>query len=402
MLRIFLDHHILRIILIIFSLSLCVSASNGINKNKFVIVLDAGHGGKDPGTLGTKKLSVYEKDVVLDVALLTGKILETKNPNIQVVYTRKNDEFIELQERADFANANKADLFVSIHCNSAESPKAYGASSYVLGLHKDTESFEVAKRENAVMMLEEDYQTKYKGFNPNSNEDIIAMTLQQSEHMQNSIILSDLIQRSLESNKRKNRGVHQAGFWVLHQSSMPSILVELGFLTNPKEEKYLHSQRGKTKLSDALSSAILSYVNMIMPAKQAVENIVSNANLAVNKPAPTAKTPKWNKPAPKKTPKATITPQPKTNIVSNASILDDETISIHYRIQLFAISRKIDYNAPEFKGYKNISHTQENKLFKYYYGKFSDQTKARAELSKMREAHFKGAFLVKFKGDQKI
>ena len=397
MLRIFLDNHILRTILTIFCLSLCISASNGLNKNKFVIVLDAGHGGKDPGTLGTKKLKMFEKDVVLDVALLTGKILETKNPNIKVVYTRKNDEFIELQERADFANANKADLFVSIHCNSAESPKAYGASSYVLGLHKDTESFEVAKRENAVMMLEEDYQTKYKGFNPNSNEDIIAMTLQQSEHMQNSIILSDLIQRSLESNKRKNRGVHQAGFWVLHQSSMPSILVELGFLTNPKEEKYLHSQRGKTKLSDALSNAILSYVNMMMPAKKAVENIVNNANLSKPKQH---NTPAWKRSKTVSKPKITTTS--KSPIAENASILDDETISIHYRIQLFALSRKIDTSSPEFKGYKSISHTHNGKLYKYYYGKFADQNKAREALKKLRSKHFKGAFLVKFKGDQKI
>ena len=379
----------------------------------FVVVLDAGHGGKDPGTLGTKTRPESEKDIVLDVALMTGSILNDRNKNIRVLYSRATDNFIELQERADFANANKADLFVSIHCNSAASKKIHGTNTYVLGLHKDPEASEVAKRENSVIVLEDNYNTKYKGFNPNSTEDIIAMTLQQSEHLENSIVLSDIIQRKInKKTNRKNRGVRQAGFWVLHQTAMPSVLVELGFLTNSVEEKYLHSEKGKKQMAESLADAIIEYVNIMMPAKLAVSNILSNRQNGIiyeaakeddflnatneGKPKPIRK--KVNlPPPPKNTPSKTSAKQ---NSPTAQTLVAAKGTT--YRIQLFALSRQLSKNDAHFKDLNPISFVFQKRLFKYFYGDFKSETEARLALQKIKRKGFKNAFLVRFEDGKKV
>ena len=228
-------------------------------KGKFVIVLDAGHGGHDPGNMGNKYI---EKDIALNVVLKIGKQLE-KNPNIKVVYTRKTDVFIELDKRGEIANKAKADLFVSIHCNSFHT-QANGTETFVLGLHRNKTNLEVAKKENSVILLEENYHEKYAGYDPNSPESIIGLTLMQEEYLDQSIQLADYIQKSFKNKlKRKSRGVKQAGFIVLHQTVMPSVLIELGFLTYKKEGAYLNSKKGQDEMSKSIVESILEYKKSI-------------------------------------------------------------------------------------------------------------------------------------------
>ena len=224
-------------------------------KDKFIVVLDAGHGGKDPGNLGS---GFKEKDIALKIVLAVGKELE-KVEDIKIIYTRKSDKFLELYERANIANKEDADLFVSIHCNSHNS-KANGTETFVLGLHANQRNFEIAKKENEVIFLEENYDFHYEGFDPNSPESLIGLTLVQEEYLDQSIQLASFIEENFNKKlKRNTRGVKQAGFWVLHNTYMPSVLIETGFLTYKKEGTFLNSSKGQKQMSQAITNAILSY-----------------------------------------------------------------------------------------------------------------------------------------------
>ena len=227
--------------------------------NEFTVVLDAGHGGKDPGNRGN---GYYEKNIALSIALKVGAELE-KQSNIKVIYTRKKDVFVNLFKRAEIANKAKADLFISIHCDS-HSSNAYGAGTFVLGLHANQRNFEIAKKENSVIFKEENYEQKYDGFDPNSPESVISLVLMQEDYLDQSIVIADLIQKAFVSDlKRKNRTVKQAGFIVLKYTYMPSVLVETGFLTNKKEGAYLNSKKGQTEMSKSIAKGILRYRNSI-------------------------------------------------------------------------------------------------------------------------------------------
>lgn len=224
----------------------------------FTMVIDAGHGGKDPGAIGkTSK----EKDINLKVALALGKLIEDNLKDVSVVYTRKTDVFVELDQRANIANKNKADLFISIHTNASAGNKTVkGTETYTLGMHRAASNLEVAKRENSAIMLEKDYEEKYEGFNPKSAESYIIFELMQDEYMKQSVSLADKIQKQFVSTaKRSNRGVCQAGFLVLRATSMPSCLVELGYISTPEEENYLNSQEGINNLSKSIYNAIKQY-----------------------------------------------------------------------------------------------------------------------------------------------
>lgn len=228
------------------------------------IVIDAGHGGRDPGNLGTGRYKTREKDIALDVALRFGGYVEEQFPEIKVVYTRKTDVFIGLDGRAEIANDAKADLFVSIHCNSAANSAAYGAETFALGLHRNKENLEVAMKENSAIFLEDDYETKYEGFDPNSAESIIALTIMQSAYLQQSLAISAYIQKQFKERVgRRDRGVKQAGFLVLRKTTMPSILVELGFLTNPSEEDFLNSENGKVYMASAIFRGFKEYKELV-------------------------------------------------------------------------------------------------------------------------------------------
>ena len=229
------------------------------NNGKFVVVLDAGHGGHDPGNLGNGYL---EKNIALNIVLKVGEILEA-NPDIKVIYTRKDDSFIDLFVRGEIANKANADLFVSVHCDS-HSSDANGAGTFVLGLHANKQNFEIAKKENSVIYLEDNYEDRYADYDINSPESIIGLTIMQEEFLDQSIALAKLMQDNFSGKlKRNNRKVKQAGFIVLHQTFMPSVLIETGFLTNKSEGAFLNSKAGQSKMGTAIAEAILKYKNSV-------------------------------------------------------------------------------------------------------------------------------------------
>ena len=253
------------------TLVILMSAFTAVDKrdlNINTVVIDAGHGGKDSGTLG---VSSKEKDVALKIALELGKTIQKYLKDVKVIYTRSSDKFIELEQRAELANKNGADLFISIHCNSlpretSEKRKQgiYGTETYIMGMHTSDANFEVAKRENAVILMEEGNLEKYEGFDPNSPESYILFSLYQSAYLENSLRLAEKIEKQFKERVgRKSRGVRQAGFWVLYRTSMPSVLVETGYLSNNNEEKYLNDEYGQTLIASGLFRAFRDYKNEI-------------------------------------------------------------------------------------------------------------------------------------------
>jgi N-acetylmuramoyl-L-alanine amidase len=251
--------------LFIFS-SFSVVDKRDLNIN--TVVIDAGHGGKDSGTSGHVS---KEKDIALKIALELGKTIQKYLKDVKVIYTRTNDTFIELEERAQIANKNGADLFISIHCNSLpkDTPDSrrqniFGTETYIMGMHTSEANFDVAKRENSVILMEEDNSETYEGFDPNSPESYILFSLYQSAYLDNSLKMADKIEHQFQERvKRKSRGVRQAGFWVLYRTSMPSVLVETGYLSNSSEEKYLSDSYGQTLIASGLFRAFRDYKSEI-------------------------------------------------------------------------------------------------------------------------------------------
>ncbi len=349
----------------IFGLSIpAISAEIPPEKEEFVVVLDAGHGGKDPGNMGN---GFKEKDIALSIILKIGQALE-KYDNIKVVYTRKTDVFVELFERGRIANEANADLFVSVHCNS-HSSQASGTETFVLGLNRNETNFEVAKKENSVIYLEENYEVTYEGYDPNSPESFIGLTIMQEEYLDQSILLADLVQKEFTNDlKRKNRGVKQMGLIVLHQTYMPSVLVETGFLTNNQEGPYLNSRRGQDDMARAITNAIIEYSGTI--------NLDLLESIAKDHPVEHHDSP--------------VTP--------SSQIYEDVT----FRIQLAAGSKKIDTKPYNFKGLSNIDRTKEGGLYKYYYGETSDYLKIQQLHQEAIKKGYPTSYIVAFKNDQKI
>jgi len=222
-----------------------------------VVVIDAGHGGKDPGTSGK---STKEKDIALKIALKLGKYIEENIPGVKVIYTRKTDKYLGLDERAAIANKNKADLFICIHANSLTGAVAYGTETYVMGLHKDKENFDVAKRENSVILMDQNYEERYEGFDPKSPESYILFSLNQTAYQENSLKFAQKVEEQFKTRVgRSSRGVKQAGFMVLWKTTMPSVLIETGFLSNSKEEIFLASDHGQDLIASAIYRAFKEY-----------------------------------------------------------------------------------------------------------------------------------------------
>lgn len=261
------------------------------------MVIDAGHGGHDPGCHGVKS---KEKEVCLAMALKLGKQIRENYPDIQVIYTRDTDVFVELHERANIANKNKADLFICIHANSGQKT-ACGSETYVMGLHKTEDNLNVAKRENAVILMEDNYNAVYEGFNPNSDEDIIALTLMQSTYLDQSVDIASKMQNQFEKLGRKNRGVKQAGFLVLYKTAMPSILIETGFLSHHEEEAFLGSDQNQEKMANSMFMAFKQY-------KEGIDKRTSNNTL-------TPKTKTLEQPIQAQDSPKAETPQPKIDVI---------------------------------------------------------------------------------------
>lgn len=248
-----LNSKILTILLLLIYTPICAEAQKSLS----VVVLDAGHGGKDPGAIGKK---CKEKDIVLDVTLRLGKMLKDSFPDVKSIYTRDKDVFIPLNERAEIANKNNADLFISIHANWVKNTSIQGTETFVLGLHRTKENLEVAQKENSVIVMEDDYTNTYEGFDPSQPESYIIFSLMQNTYLEQSILVASKIQESFTNNLHRNdRGVKQAGFLVLRKTSMPSILIELGFLSNAEEEAYMMSDQGKEELVMSIYNAFKNY-----------------------------------------------------------------------------------------------------------------------------------------------
>ena len=320
----------------------------------FVVVLDAGHGGKDPGR--PTSFGYKEKDIALDIVLRVGKNLETTS-GISVIYTRKTDVFLELRERANIANKADADLFVSVHCNAHDS-QAHGTETYVLGLHRNDSNFRVAQEENEVIFLEEDYEKNYEGFNPSSPESFIGLTLLQEDYLDQSILLASTIQDSFtEKLNRKNRGVKQAGFWVLHNTYMPSVLVETGFITNRSEGDYLNSKRGKEEISSSISEAILNYKSNL------------NAGIVLDS-----------------TDQLGVLEMPDTT----------------FKVQISASAKRLALKAYNFKGLRDLSREKNGRIWRYFYGETSDYNQATQMKEKAVTLGYSGAFVVAYRDGSRI
>ncbi len=363
----------------------------------FVVVIDAGHGGHDPGAVG--KIS-KEKNINLNVALKLGKQIQKNCSDVKVVYTRTRDVFIPLNRRAEIANDAKADLFISIHTNAlANNRTAKGASTWTLGLAKSDANLEVAKRENSVILYESDYKTRYAGFNPNSAESYIIFEFMQDKYMSQSVHLASLIQKQFRHTcQRVDRGVHQAGFLVLKASAMPSILVELGFISTPEEERYLNTEAGITSLSNGIFRAFLNYKR-----EQEIRlNGSSQTIIPEDTPEPEVETIANSDTTPLKDEINTRQENKQISIpVEKAVVNQTERTAPVFKIQVLTSSRPLAKNDKRLKGLKDVDYYKEGGIYKYTYGSSTDYNKV-LRTKRTIAAQFKDAFIIAFKNGEKI
>ncbi|MCC9043387.1 N-acetylmuramoyl-L-alanine amidase [Myroides sp. M-43] len=363
-------------LLAILLLSFSVSAQNG---KKFKVVLDPGHGGKDTGTNHKRNV---EKDIVLAVALEVGKILE-KQSDIEVFYTRKTDVFVAVKERSVLANNNNGNVFVSIHCNGVNTESASGTETYVMGLSKNKSNLDVAKTENSVIMMEDDYKTKYAGFDPKSPESIIGLTLIQEDYIHQSIDLASRVQDGFTNDlKRKNRGVKQGPFWVLHGAFMPSILIELGFVSNTEEGSYLSSSRGQKELASSIAQGIINYKAAYYGGSKNL--VVSSSDKTVAKDSSSSKN------SSKETTETKNTIKETSSASSNAK-------GIVFKVQIAAGSSILTLKPQNFKGLRGVTTIRTNGTSRYYYGETSDYDTVKEHLKVAKNSGHSSAFIVAFK-----
>tara|TARA_B100000941_G_scaffold73861_1_gene50246 strand:+ start:5516 stop:6664 length:1149 start_codon:yes stop_codon:yes gene_type:complete len=362
----YLSHINVRFIILLVNLTLFSYNvfSNGINNNKLkTIVIDPGHGGKDPGTLGTKRYSKYEKDIALSVSLKLGNYISNSFPDIKVVFTRKEDVFLELNERTRIANKSNADIFISVHCDGFTNSKAYGASVFVMGMSKLKANLDVAMRENAAMYLEDNYKQKYDGFDPKSAESYIVFSLMQNTYLEQSLQLAEYVEEQFAYKaNRKSRGVKQAPFYVISRTNMPSILVECGFLTNPKEEDYLQTDEGQNQIAMSIFEAVKNY-KLSIESSFSLNNIIDSND--INKS--------------------------KNNLQLNKVI---------YKVQIATNLTSI-FNDKKFAGIK-VEEKLVNGIYKYYVGSNTDKRIVDEMKIDLKNNGFKDAFVVAFYNGKRI
>lgn len=318
------------------------------------VVIDAGHGGKDPGCSGKKS---KEKTVCLGIALKLGKLIEEKYKDVNVIYTRKSDKFIELDERAKIANKNKADLFICIHANANNSAKPRGAETYVLGLHKTDDQKAIANRENAVIELESGNKDKYKKLTPDM---LIARTMQLSVYLNQSIIFANNIQKEFKAIGRYNRGVKQAGFVVLYKTTMPSVLIETGFLTNPSDEKFLYQKEGQEKMAKGIFNAFVKYKT----DRDKVAEVVAKDE------------------------------------GGNTAVKKEQKVT--FKIQLASSGNKIETASYNFKGLKGVERKKIDRYYRYFYGETSSYKAVKKSLAQAKKKGYKDAFVLAFSDGNRI
>ncbi|MDB4533265.1 N-acetylmuramoyl-L-alanine amidase [Vicingaceae bacterium] len=366
-------------------MSVFINSTMAQDKSNFfgvkTVCIDAGHGGHDGGCQGS---SSQEKHVALSIALKLGKYIEENFPDVKVVYTRKTDVFLKLHERAKVANKANADLFICVHANANDNKAAYGTETFVMGLHKSESNLNVAKRENSSILLEEDYKTKYSDFDPNSPESYIVLTMRQNAFLDQSLSFAAKVQKQFtERVGRKNRGVKQAGFLVLHQTNMPSVLIETGFLTNKEEEKFLVSDLGQDYLASAVFRAFKSYKNEL-EGKQNVK--VDKTEQVVEDKKPIVVEDKKEEPKKKKK-------KNKEEIVEKGVI---------FKVQIATSSKKLELKPENFNGVKDVTIYEAGGLYRYTVGKEKNMTDANRLQVQLRANGFKDAFVVAFSDGKRI
>ena len=372
-----------------------IQVAHGQTKDDFfgklrTVVIDAGHGGKDKGCLGSKS---YEKDVALAIALQLGVYLEETFPDLNVIYTRKTDVFVELQDRASIANKAKADLFICIHANAGGS-SAYGTETFVMGDAKSESNMKAAQRENSVILMEDNYATKYGDFDPNSPASYISFTFSSKAHQAQSISFAEKIQAQFrERVARKDRGVKTAGFLVLHQTTMPSVLIETGFLTNKNEERFLTSKEGQDYLASAIYRAFKEYKQEVESVSQSIidDSIEQDAESLAPK-----KEEKKN-PAGQKASEKSVTEINKENQIE--SKLED---GLMFKVQIATSTNKVETTPENFKGLQEVSFYEAGGLFRYTYGAEKTWEAANQIQKKVKESGYEDSFIVAFHNGKRI
>ena len=361
-------------VLIITVLFLSFSNLMAQSKSKFKVVLDAGHGGKDYGNVHH---GYIEKKIALAVTLKVGEYL-SKDTDFDFFYSRKTDVFVELKDRAIQANKQDANLFVSIHCNAAKNYSAFGTETFVMGLSRSSTNLEVAKNENSVILLEDDYKENYKGFDPNRPESLIGLKILQEEYLNQSIDLAAFVEDNFKDNLgKKSRGVKQAPLWVLDASYMPGVLIEIGFLSNKVEGEYLNTEKGQNEVAKAIADAIFSYKKQYY------------------------KTPSGTKPVVTETVKVEET----TTVVKEdpvQAIIENVKNGIQFKVQLSASSTKIATSPSNFKGLNGVHVEQSGKIYKYLFGSEDSYELAQNKLTEAKNKGFESAFIVAYKDGVKI
>lgn len=351
---------LIAVVLLIFNSSLIVTAQQADDDDYKIrtVVIDPGHGGKDPGARGDHGL---EKDIVLGIGLKLGAYIEEHIPDVKVIYTRTTDEFIPLYRRAEIANENDADLFISLHANGWSNPASYGTETLVLGLHRSDENFEVAKRENSVILMEEDYTTRYENFDPNSQESYIIFSLMQNVYDHQSISFAGKVQEQFrERARRKDRGVKRQGLLVLAQTSMPGVLIETGFVTNPNEEKYLTSEEGQDYIASAIFRAFRDYKTDIESRSGRV---------------------------------AILSSQTLSTLDSETEYETQDTSGIYYKVQISASSESVPIDSEVFGELDNIEEFRQGDIYKYAAGRASQYDQI-VNYSREVRKQFPDAFII--------
>ncbi len=412
-----------------------VMAQTEQRKTTFTVTLDAGHGGHDPGAIGAIS---REKNITLAVVKKIGKRISEENQDIKLVYTRDVDKYITLQGRADIANKAKSDLFVSVHVNANNNREVSGCETYTLGLHKTQSNLDVAMRENSVILLEDNYNTKYAGFNPKSIDSYIMFECIQDRYVDKSVWLASEIEKNFASRNRRDRGVRQAGFWVLHKTAMPAILVEIGYITNAEEERFLNTEDGQQKIADAIYEALLKFKReyeiksgnqkIVVPAKSepvaAKQDSITEAKTtqkkaeekaaktkrdekkeAVNKSVEAFKEAKKKEKeelekAAQKKKEAEVkkTQEEKVEKVEKAKEVNND--EVEFRLQLSALTKSIPLNSSAFKGL-DVDVYQEGGYYKYTYGKTASYDEIVRLKSRISDK-FPNAMIIAFMGGRKV
>ncbi len=336
-------------------------------KTKFTVVIDPGHGGKDPGAVGSKS---REKDIVLSVGKKLGDLIAKNHPDVKIVYTRNTDKFVALNQRAVIANNAHADLFISLHCNALDRKKKspQGVETFVLGLHRSKDNLDVAKAENSVILYEEDYSTKYQGFNPREPESYIIFEFMSDQFLQQSVYFATMVQNQLVNKaKRVNRNVRQAGFLVLREVAMPSILVELGYISNATDQAYMMTQSGQQSMANSVYNAFNEYKREYDKKSHVFTN-----------------------------------PKDRRNTTQNVYVPPTETAGdTEYRVQFLTSSRVLNNNASQLKGLSPVNYYKDGSTYKYTYGTTNNFEEINNTLREVKKV-FADAFIVEFKNGQRI